>query len=79
MAHIDSIWFNGHNLGNGKMRVYVKLKPAGEVRVEVPIPEKFFNALMNLAQTAADNHEAQMRAEILGDSPPPQPSNAIKE
>lgn len=50
------------------MRVYVKLHPSGEVSMEVPLPEAFRLAIMKLAQTAADQHEAQMQAQLLGEN-----------
>lgn len=49
------------------MRVIVMLKPAGELVVNVPLPEDLHITIMKLAQTAADAHEAQMRAQILGE------------
>lgn len=68
MACIDSIWFHQNNKTDGKMKVNVCLKPSGNVSIEVPMPKNFHAAVLAMAQTAADAHEAQMRAEILGDT-----------
>lgn len=65
MAHVDSIWFNDCGSPASMMRVYVALKPAGKVIVEVDVPPDFYKIIMKLAQTAADHHEAKMQAELL--------------
>jgi hypothetical protein len=49
------------------MTASVKLKPSGQVYLQVDIPKNFYDAIYQIAQTAADAHEAQMRAEILGE------------
>lgn len=67
MAHVDRIWFHGSQLTKQTMKVYIKLKPSGEAVIDVPVPPKFAEVLLNLAQTAADQHEAHMQAEILGE------------
>jgi len=67
MARIDWVSVFNSSRKDKTIAVMVKLKPAGEVRLEVPIPEKFFDVLMKIVQTAADNHEALMHAEILGE------------
>lgn len=67
MAHIDNIWLHASNKEACTIRAYVKLKPTGEVNIDVPIPKNFMTVLLEIAQLAADAHEAQMRAEILGD------------
>lgn len=68
MAHIKSISIFDWNTKDGSIRVHIALKPAGNVSIDVPIPKAFHSAIMSIAQTAADAHEAQMRAEILGDN-----------
>lgn len=50
------------------MRVYVSLKPDGEVCLKVPMPQDFKDCLMRMAQAAADKHEQDMRAQILADA-----------
>ncbi len=50
------------------MQVYVKLKPAGDVQIAVNLPEKFYKVIMDIAQTAADNHEALCKAELLAET-----------
>lgn len=68
MAHIVNIFSLNDHLKNKTFYVEVALKPAGTVKLTVPVPPKFFDALFSMAQTVADAHEAQMRAEILGDT-----------
>lgn len=68
MAHVQTIFSLHDHLKNKTFLVEVALKPSGSVKLTVPVPPKFFDALLNVAQTAADAHEAQMRAEILGDT-----------
>ncbi len=70
MAHINHIWVYGSNMGETTIAVVVSLKPAGEVRINVPIPANFHAALIEMAQHAADLHEAQMKAEILAEPKP---------
>lgn len=65
MACVYNIWIHGSNKETETMAVTVHLKPAGEVRVDVPIPKPFFDCLMAMAQLGADLHEQQMKAEIL--------------
>ncbi len=67
MAHIKYVYLHSHDWDKSQMSVSVTLKPAGSAELKVPVPVRFYAALMKLAQTAADAHEAQMRAEILGD------------
>lgn len=67
MAHVDRIWLNDAADKEPAMRVYVKMKPAGEVTLIVKLPEKFREAILKLAQAEADRHEALMQAEILGE------------
>lgn len=76
MAHIKQIWFQDSGRTSCSMMVYISLKPSGSADIKVPIPPKFYNAIIALAQTAADNHEAQMRAEILGDTITKEPTDA---
>jgi len=52
---------------NKTMQVAVALRPSGEVTLKVPLPPQFYDAIRSIAQTAADAHEAQMQAEILGE------------
>ncbi len=68
MAHIDSIWVHSAQLKGDTIKVYVDLKPAGSVALSVPVPANFHKAIVDMAQKAADLHEAQMRAEILADN-----------
>lgn len=65
MAYIDKIWFHRFDDKAPLMRVYVKLKPAGEVNLTVDVPEAFYQCIMDMAQAAADLHEQKMKAEIL--------------
>ncbi len=71
MAYVEKIWFFEPVDKTNKMAVFVKLSPAGDVRVNVDVPEDFYKCIMKLAQTAADLHEAQMRAQILADGAKP--------
>lgn len=68
MACVYNIFIHGSNKKTETMAVTVHLKPAGEVRVDVPIPQPFFDCLMAMAQLGADLHEQQMKAEILADN-----------
>jgi len=67
MAYIKNIWLRDSHLADGTIRVNVSLKPSGEVALEIPIPKVFLDTIMEMAQTAADHHEAKMKAEILGE------------
>ena len=67
MAFVRSIWVHQNNRKDNTIKVDVALKPSGSVDINVPVPEKFYKALLQIAQTAADAHEAQMRAEIISD------------
>ena len=67
MAYVESIWFLGSGRKNSEMQVFVKLTPAGDVTIQVPIPPAFYEAVLAMAQKAADLHESQMRAEILAE------------
>ena len=49
------------------MTVFVQLRPAGEVQLKVEIPPPLYDAIHDIAQKAADLHEAQVRAELLGE------------
>lgn len=70
MAHINSIWFHNQDIGDNLdvMTVHVTLKPAGTVQVKAKLPKPFYDAIVDIAQKAADAHESLMRAEIIGDS-----------
>ena len=70
MAYVDKIFMHSGQLERQEMTVYIKLKPSGEVALKVPLPENYYKSLLALAQTAADHHEAQMRATILGEEQP---------
>lgn len=74
MAHIKNLWVKLECAEDSTLIVDIALKPSGRAQTEVPIPRKFFDAIMSLAQSAADQHEAQMRAEILGDELTQQPN-----
>lgn len=76
MAFVDQIWVSDSKDAKPMMRVYVKLQPSGSVTVYVPIPQDFMRSILGLAQTAADHHEAQMRAQILADETTQQPKDA---
>ncbi len=65
MAYFDKLWMFRRD--EGDMTVFVNLQPSGEVQLKVKIPKSLKDALVGIAQTAADAHEAQMRAEIIGD------------
>ena len=65
MAYVKSIWFHSTQLKNKTMRVNVQLKPAGEVSIDVPIPEDLHYCVLALASAAADQHEQLMKAAIL--------------
>jgi len=67
MAYVKNIWFFTPENEQAEMAVFVNLKPAGEVRVNVELPEDFYKSIMQIAQNAADLHESKMRAEILAD------------
>lgn len=75
MAYLKQLWMHSGELEESYMTVYAKLKPAGEVQLKVPMPTDFLKAIVGLAQTAADHHEAQMRAQILADETTQQPKD----
>ncbi len=66
MAHVDRIWLQ--RAEDKAMRVYVALKPAGEVCLYVDLPDDFRDAILKIAQAAADKHEQEMRMQILADN-----------
>lgn len=70
MAHINAIYFHHQDIGVDLdvMTVHVTLRPSGTVQVKAKLPASFYRAVVEIAQTAADHHEALMRAEILGDN-----------
>jgi hypothetical protein len=68
MAYIDRIWIHDPREKCPALVVYIKLKPSGQATIKVELPEPFSAALLDIAQSAADLHEARMRAEILGDN-----------
>lgn len=67
MAHIASIWFHEADRETGTMTVHVNLHPAGRVSLDVAVPKAFHDSILKMAQTAADAHEAQMQAQLLGE------------
>jgi hypothetical protein len=68
MAHFDQLWmFRTDQEGKPTMTVFVQLRPAGEVQLKVEIPPPLYDAIRDIAQKAADLHEAQVRAELLGE------------
>lgn len=67
MAYVDKIWLHGVSKSDSKMRVYAKLRPAGDLSIDVPIPETFMKCILDMAQSAIDLKESQMKAEILAD------------
>lgn len=67
MAHIKSIWVYDPAHKDPHMAVIVAMKPHGEARVTVSLPEGFLKAIIDIAQTAANAHEALARAEILSE------------
>ena len=84
MAIVDRIFFHGTDILKEQMTVYVRLHPAGEVRLDVKIPEVIFNSVMRVARTAAEHHEAQMQAQLIGEKDDesvenPQPLETSKE
>lgn len=66
MACIENFWLHGHE-DKYFLTAHVKLKPSGQAQVKVELPKDFYDCLMKIAQTAADLHEQQMRAQILAD------------
>ena len=68
MAHIENIWVYDPNDKTAYMSVKVAMKPHGTARIKVSLPDNFLKAIISIAQTAADAHEALARAEILGDT-----------
>lgn len=69
MAHLENIWVYDPNDKEPYMSVKVAMKPHGTVSIKVSLPDNFLKAIIDIAQTAADAHEALARAEILGDQP----------
>jgi hypothetical protein len=67
MAHVQTITVFGWNRTDNTMRVAIALHPAGEVSIDVPYPEALHTAILRVAQTAADAHEAQMQAQLIGE------------
>lgn len=67
MADVSHIWFHGSGRKDHSMQVSVTLRPSGQVNLDVQLPQKFYDVIMDIAQKEADAHEAKMRAEILGD------------
>lgn len=69
MAHVKSIdiYFDSAHRDPDIIKVLVSMKPAGQCNIEVPVPHDFYDCILKLAQTAADQHEQQMRAQILAD------------
>ena len=67
MAHVDSIWIHSNNKEKKQCTAYIKMKPAGEVSLKFELPEGFFQCILDTAQSAADLHEQQMKAEILAE------------
>lgn len=67
MAYISSIWIYDPNDKNPYMSVKVVMKPHGVVSLKVTLPDNFLKAIIDIAQTTADAHEALARAEILGE------------
>lgn len=68
MAYIDRLWIHSGDKDKGKITAYVKLKPSGEAQVKFNVPDEFYDCLINMAQSAADLHEQQMRAEFLANN-----------
>lgn len=69
MAYLDRIFFHSTDMRDkNTMTVYAKMKPDGELAINVPVPEKFYASIVEMAQSAIDEKEAQMRAEILADT-----------
>jgi hypothetical protein len=65
MAHVNWISVHNQNMNNNTISVTVDLRPSGQVTLNVEVPSELKDALMNLAQKAADAHEAKMHAEII--------------
>jgi hypothetical protein len=69
MAHIKQLMFHFDGDKTKKIcRAYILLKPAGEAVVQVKMPDDFYDCVIALAQAAADQHEQEMRAQILADT-----------
>lgn len=68
MANVGNIWlFKNRDDKPDEMTVFVQLKPSGEVQLHVKVPKEFKDCIMEIAQTAADHHEAKMKASILAE------------
>ena len=65
MAYINWIAVHNSNLAGDQIDVTVDLKPSGQVSLKIAVPPELKDALQNLAQKAADQHEARMHAEII--------------
>jgi hypothetical protein len=68
MAHVKDLWLHESDKDGKNMTAHIAFKPNGTAQVKVKLPQNFWDALMNAAQTAADHQEALMRAEILADN-----------
>lgn len=67
MARIDSVFLHSGDYPDKPITVHVSLIPSGTAQVKVDLPPKFKKALLDILQTAANAHEAQMRAAIIAD------------
>jgi len=65
VAHISHIWFFDSDKKKKAMQVCLSMKPAGRHDLDVELPPEFYDTIMRIAQTAADQHEAKCVAEIL--------------
>ncbi len=78
MAHIKYISVHMSDHPSETMTVTVLMKPPGEATIKVPLPRDFFDCLMKISQLAADEHEQQMRAQILADTMTPPTKQEMK-
>lgn len=67
MIYTKSVHIFENSQGIRTVSAYVTLKPAGEVRVDLTLPDKFCDCILDAAQAAADLHEQQMKAAILAE------------
>lgn len=67
MAYIDHIYVHGADMPTDEITVWISMKPAGTHILKTKIPPGFKAALLQMAQTAADHHEALCRADILAE------------
>ena len=58
MARIDSIWVHSGDFPDKELTIHVSLKPSGTAQVKVALPQSLKEALMDICQKAADEHEA---------------------